>query len=95
MILPTFKSGPNRQRGTKTIGRKSPRYEAMDEFRGTYNDRRDQENEKTIGRLNNWVRLKLSFRPSGPSQLSLLGTFGGLVSEGRCSLEDIYSGTSD
>jgi len=81
--------------GLKPSGGNLRWYEAMHEFRGTYNHRRDQENEKIIGRLNNGVRLKLSFRASGPSQLSLSGAFGSLVSQGRCSLENIYSGTSD
>ena len=81
--------------GLKPSGGNLRWYEAVHEFRGTYNHRRDQENEKIIGRLNNGVRLKLSFRASGPSQLSLSGAFGSLVSQGRCSLENIYSGTSD
>ena len=64
--------------GLKPSGGTLRWYEAMHEFRGTYNHRRDQENEKIIGRLNNGVRLKLSFRASGPSQLALSGAFGSL-----------------
>ena len=81
--------------GLKPSGGTLRWYEAMHEFRGTYNHRRDQENEKIIGRLNNGVRLKLSFRASGPSQLALSGAFGSLVSEGICSSENTYNGTSE
>ena len=81
--------------GLKPSGGTLRWYEAMHEFRGTYNHRRDQENEKIIGRLNNGVRLKLSFRASEPSQLALSGAFGALVSEGICSSENTYSGTSE